>query len=126
MGDYGIKLSKEGFDVFTASVKDQAFNSSYNNFKILSEGAINVSVPSSGGAQHIITHNLGYTPAFVIYGELSSNAGSFLVGSTDPNGLGEGFQAKATTTQIIIDIDSNGVSGYTAELYYYIIADPGL
>lgn len=124
--DYGIKISKVGFDIRTCAVKDQSFNSSYNNFKIISEGAINVSVPTSGGAQYTITHSLGYVPGFIIYGELSSNAGSLLVGSNDPNGAGEGFQAKATTTTIVIDIDSNGVAGYTAELYYYIIADPAL
>ena len=45
MANYGIKISKAGYDVKTADVKDQIFNSSANSFKIAQEGDASVTVP---------------------------------------------------------------------------------
>lgn len=56
MADYGIKVSKEGFDVKTCNVEDLAFTSELNTLKAKSTGTL-----ASVGD---VTHGLGYLPIF--------------------------------------------------------------
>ena len=128
MGDYGLKISKAGFDVLTCAVKDQIFNSSYNNFKIVAEGLIALSVASGDVTKSTdITHGLGYTPGFMAFAQLSGDANvSYLLNSFDLfSGIGEGFTGFADGTKVRLTVDGTG-SAYTAQIYYYIIADPSL
>jgi hypothetical protein len=48
MGNWGIKVTKTGYDLGTASVQNQSLNSSKNTFKILKEGVASGTVTSSG------------------------------------------------------------------------------
>lgn len=68
MSDYGIKVSRTGFDVNTASDKQLAFSSQWPLLPIEAEGET-VLTPAPGGGfvlEDIYTHNLGYAPVFVI------------------------------------------------------------
>lgn len=65
---YGIKASRTGYDIATASDKQLAFTSDAPLLPIEAEGEITINAPSGGGivSQDIYTHNLGYTPVFII------------------------------------------------------------
>ncbi len=59
MSDYGIKMSKPGVDVKTASDKDLSWSSDFKTFKIYKI----VKFTSTGNK----THGLNYPPAFVAF-----------------------------------------------------------
>jgi hypothetical protein len=65
---YGIKISKEGYDVKTASGENLIYSSEFNNWKIVQSseltGEITLVIPASGASYYKdIVHNLGYPPA---------------------------------------------------------------
>lgn len=66
--DYGIKTSRIGFDVNTASDKQLAFSSSWPLLPIEAEGdeTILAEDPPAPTVQAIYTHNLGYVPVFIV------------------------------------------------------------
>lgn len=57
-GDYGVRVSKEGFDVKTCADKDCSITSKYGSGIIHKMGTYGVGT---------ITHNLGYVPQFFSY-----------------------------------------------------------
>ena len=81
MADFGIKISKAGFEVGTATAKDLAFSSQYNSLKISSVGSVNV----VGTGEVTVTHSLGYVPAFLSWVKINGgdNGGQVY---TIPNG----------------------------------------
>lgn len=66
--DYGIKTSRVGFDVHTASDKQLAFSSSWPLLPIEAEGDITLTPEAGGGwvTEDFHTHSLGYTPIFMV------------------------------------------------------------
>ena len=63
----GIKVSRTGYDVNTASDKQLAFSSEWPLLPIEAEGDITINVPGGGAGivtQTLYTHNLGYEPVF--------------------------------------------------------------
>lgn len=70
MSNYGLKASRIGFDVNTASDKQLAFSSEWPLLPIEAEGDVTIEVPAGGAGnvtQTIYTHNLGYPPVFYIH-----------------------------------------------------------
>lgn len=64
----GIKVSKPGVDVKTASDADLYFNSNQNTFKVVKTGEfILAHVASTELTEASISHGLGYTPAYLAY-----------------------------------------------------------
>jgi len=64
MADYGIKISKAGEDVTTATGDDLIFSSSYNTLKI--SGVYAKSITANNETKTETTaHGLGYKPAFL-------------------------------------------------------------
>lgn len=66
MGDFGLKISKPGFNVGTAGLGDLIMQSNYPILKVHSEGTGSIQVPNNGSTYNVTakTHNLGYTPLF--------------------------------------------------------------
>lgn len=63
--DFGIKLAQPGHDVTTAGDQELLFSSSWPVLKIIYEGVF--SGLSSDNPLILVSHNLGYVPAFVAY-----------------------------------------------------------
>lgn len=63
MADYGFKISKPGFDVLTASIKDLIMTSKANQYKIHLKGTVNF----TGAGTQNVAHGLAYTPAFIAF-----------------------------------------------------------
>jgi len=83
MGDYGIKISKPGYDVKTASPHQLVFSSKYQTLKIKQQGS--GTITDSGGRTHTIAHNLGYVPMFLVHTMIDEFFGSFY--GNDPSDL---------------------------------------
>jgi hypothetical protein len=66
MIDFGIKISRPGFDVNTATPEQLAFSSKYKTFKIHERGNGTVNSSVSSGLI-TIPHNLDYVPAFLVH-----------------------------------------------------------
>jgi hypothetical protein len=67
-GFYGLKVSKDTFDVYEADDDDLVFNSEQNVFKIVVSSTFNWQpVLSSNTASLTIAHNLGFTPIPLVY-----------------------------------------------------------
>lgn len=69
-GFYGLKVSKEGFDVYEAGDDDLVFNSNNNVFKIVSTGTATVTTTGAGLFTTEIAHGLSFVPiciGFAIY-----------------------------------------------------------
>lgn len=65
--DYGIKVSKEGFDVRTCADKDLLFSSAFPSLNILFEGVKIVNNIAFDPPEIIFSHNLGDFYAFAVY-----------------------------------------------------------
>jgi len=66
MGDYGLKVSRAGYNVSTATNKQLVFSSKFNTLKLYAQGS---GSQATGGGTVTIAHSLGYVPAFVVYSE---------------------------------------------------------
>jgi len=69
MGNFGLKVSQQGYDVKTCADKEMLLHSSFKHLKIYMEG----SFTGKTAGQTIATHNLGYVPIFLVYG-ISTNS----------------------------------------------------
>lgn len=69
MSDYGVKVSKTGVDVETASAADLIYSSKWSNFKIHSILSVSVTVTAVGGAINSATidNPIPYSPLFMAY-----------------------------------------------------------
>jgi len=75
MTDYGEKISRDGYDVKTATDKQLVLSSKFKTFTITLSGSSNVSISSGDYRNRVeITHGLGYIPAFSIYGKESTES----------------------------------------------------
>lgn len=81
--EIGLKVSKDSYDVKTATDDQLVFNSSQNVFKIVTTGTTSLTLPSltlssvgmqSSNVNITIAHNLGYVPAALVYsGDVATN-----------------------------------------------------
>lgn len=75
MSNYGIKISKVGFDIKTAGIANQMFNSEKNCLKIASTGT--ASSTASGSRTITVAHGLGLTPGFICLAELADDGKNY-------------------------------------------------
>ena len=76
MPNHGIKISKEGIDVKTASNLEIILSSQFNQYKIFAQGSFAVTVEAGqSGGYTVISHNLGYIPSCNVYMEATAGDG---------------------------------------------------
>ena len=63
MSDYGIKISRQGYDVKTCSDNQLLFSSSFVMPVVVAEG--NVAINPASNSFTAVTHNLGYVPVAI-------------------------------------------------------------
>jgi hypothetical protein len=93
-GFYGLKVSKEGFDVFTAADDELVFNSNQNVFKVVGQGTVEVTSSGVAATNYTIAHNLGFSPTVVAF-----------LNSVDIGGLANNIDIPLPTW---LDISVNG------------------
>jgi hypothetical protein len=106
--DYGLRVSQRGYDVKTAPDFKQLFSSSWPAFTILEEGSFSVTP-----GQTIVSHNLGYVPAFLLFHDATT--GFALGGANQAHGL-DGFNASgigmSDTNLIYSSLASGTINGH--------------
>jgi len=76
MADYGIKISKEGVDVKTATDEQLAFSSKYLVSKVVQNGTFSINVISPDtDYTTTIYHNLGYRPICIAFADTTPGGG---------------------------------------------------
>jgi len=118
MSDYGIKITKDGYDTSSASIPNQVLNSSYNSLKIVAEGQTTISVNGDNVDDTVtISHGRSNIPAFLAFAQLrGSSTVSYPLNSYD-------FKGVANSSNIVFTATDSGTA-YTATIYYYIFAEP--
>ena len=101
MANYGIKVSKEGFDVLTCTDDQLVFTSKLQTLKTYATGTINNLGITS------VSHGLGYKPAFLTTNKIDTGKYSL---ATDMYN-----QAGVTTSNLYL-----GFSWATNNMRYYI------
>lgn len=74
--DYGIKISKPGFDVKTCADKDLVFSSKFDTFRVHSTGVGSFTSDATNVKTATIAHSLGYVPAFMVFSEIHAGFGN--------------------------------------------------
>jgi hypothetical protein len=104
MKNYGIKISRKGYDVKTAPDDKLAFSSEYKGLRIALEGEEDL----VAGSNHIvITHDLGYKPFSIVSATETSIFNKTITLPVSYASLGiYGFFGwyRASTTELIVDI----------------------
>ena len=122
MTDYGIKISKNGYDISSATDDELVMSSKMPLYKVWGSGSAQLTTDAETGyAQTNITHNLGYHPAFIAFTSDPDTANvrrrmTYYVGSV-------GTFAWTTTTDLYLKVFWGGDGTKTYDLYYYIFYD---
>lgn len=124
MADYGIKITKDGYDVSTATLAQQTFNSEKNSLKIASEGS--TTSTASGQRTVTIAHGLSVVPGCLVFFQVSSN-GKWYPGFTteDASSYLVSVEPYTDSTNLNLRIDNANPGTTTVKVYYYIFVDPG-
>ena len=124
--DYGLKVSRPGYDVLTASDVQLAFSSKFNYFKIVTTGVVSLSVDSGAGFfTQNIAHGLSFVPVAFCYilatGGTAPNK-TYFVGQRISDGFGFSPLMFFTidSTNLIINIKRPNSGTTTWNLRYYI------
>ena len=71
--DYGLRISKDGYDVKTCTDEQCVLSSSFFNNIVHKKGTVN-SVVSPPGSATTVSHNLGYVPNFLAFIKYDGNS----------------------------------------------------
>ena len=137
MGDYGIKISKPGYDIKTTGLQNQVFNSSANSLKIWMTGSVNISVSEftgywgTGIGDVDIAHNLGYAPFYLCYFKLKHASKLWLQDSLDTSMLTGNFitgsaYSNSTNLHLHVGVNGDNLAAFTAVGYYLIFIDKAI
>jgi len=127
MADYGLKVSKSGEDVKTATGDDLVFSSAYNTPKIFMEGVGSVAVNDGADGTVEITHSLTYKPSYLVYmeGIADTNKVWFSHQPSDVTGEFAWSENMVDATKLYIKVSNDTGSNDTFYFYYYIFYDQG-
>lgn len=130
---FGIRVSKPGVDVNTATTKDLFMDTTYPILKIKQSGSGTLSITDGGTDSDTITHSLGYIPKVLVYGQyynVDSSAkvttyrrypiqqqivGTYLAEFT--------YTASTTTLVITGSFADESTNSVTIDYFYYIFYD---
>lgn len=118
--DYGIRISKDGFDVKTANILQQTFNSEKNCLKISAEGT---SSYTGTGGSITIAHGLGYIPAWLLWFEVDGS-GKWFGQYMNEHLSGKGVNVIPYTDGTNLVAEINMASSATVKIYYVLFVDP--
>ena len=128
MADFGMKVSKSGFDVKTSTGKNLVLNSAYNSPKIVQEGSTTITNGAPSTTSVTITHNLGYVPSYDLFFKPSGSTkwhahrGRY---NFDGNTFSDLVDWWAEVSSTTLTIYSTGTNVRTHNIYYMILADIG-
>lgn len=101
-GAYGLKVSKPGYDVTTAHYSDILFDSTTAFYRVRATYTFTI---ASGGAQQVVTHNIGSVPLVL-----------WSIGGTAFGTVNEGPPIFTTPTQLFVGKPTNN-SAYRIRIH---------
>lgn len=107
---YGIKISKPGYDVKTATDNQLVFSSKFDTFRVHSTGTGSFTADGTTKTA-TIAHSLGYTPAFMVFSEVHAGFGNPTTGDfyMAPHSPPASIGGSLVTDTIIASIDSSNL-----------------
>ena len=117
MGDYGIKVSKKGYDVDTANDQQLVITSKRNCLKVDEIATTTITTDGDGDGTRTIAHGLSFAP--VVIALLSYNSGWYLMPAL-PTGTGVA-NYYVNTTNIVFRL--SGFSAVTEYDIYYFLSE---
>ena len=130
MGDWGLKISKEGKDISSTEPRDFVFDSNNDqaNGMIVFRGSGTVTIAGSGSTQKTLVHSLGYIPIVMLYCELTPGSGNWVFGN-DVYGNWETAlqngpsQTYVDSTNFKFQLENLTGTTKVVSYYYYIFGD---
>lgn len=124
MSDWGIKITKSGYDVSTATILEQTFNSQKNSLKIALEGS--TTSTANGDRTVQITHGLSVVPSYLCFFQVNNSGKWYSSFETEiDTASGTFIEPYTDSTYLNIKITSQLPAGTTTvKIYYFIIVDP--
>lgn len=131
MGDYGIKIAKEGKSI-TGGDNGLIFHSQYPLLKIKGSGSGTITLSSGSGSKTIYSHSLGYKPMFYVWiNYVDINTGSEIeklrmCSWREYYGVQtwSRYYAYATTTTIELSVYTAYTGSETLDYIYVVFYDP--
>lgn len=121
MADWGIKVSKDGFNVGTADTIDLVYTSANNTGMVRSSGTLGITSSTTASVAGTATHNLGYLPGVLAFTYDGTN--SFNIPTDNFSGLGVtapwNMSWGTSTITFTVGIDSS-VKTYTIRYYLLV------
>jgi hypothetical protein len=120
--DFGIKISKSGYDAKTAELINQLFNSEKNCLKIVMSGsASDASIATTEVIE--VTHDLGYVPAFLVFFEADDNGRWYPAYTSDITNKYACVIARTDSTKLYNYFTFTDGGNKSLKIYYYLFID---
>lgn len=102
--DYGLKVSKPGYDVKTATPAQLVFSSKYPTLRVHTKGS--GTITHTGGRTVTIVHGLGYVPMFMVHGNIYGGSNFYQLPYVDSNNVSQAY-CYADSTNLYVRVDDN-------------------
>lgn len=115
--DYGIKITKDGYDITSTDIDHQSLNSEKNCLKISKTGTYTTTSIDSSPHDVSIAHGLPYTPGFMFWFQINNDGKYYFGTSSDKI-----YWNNVDDTNIYFTYD--GIStGQSIKLYYILFVE---
>lgn len=125
--DYGLKVSRDGFDVSTSDPRELVFSSKYQTLNIALSGTVS-RTQNGGSYTFTIAHALSFIPFVLIYFSTSAISGDWVFAPT--NGAFDNMNAdknqlissdiRVDATNLTITVSFANGSSETVTVRFYI------
>ena len=144
MGDYGIKVTRAGYDITSTEEREYVFWSKYQAVKIYSQGSGTVTIPSGSSTNDVsIAHGLSFIPMYLLFSQLMDASGKWFLNRTDEGGSSPGSDDQYVRggytfppyVEIGLYVDATNLhigygtydntENHDIDYYYYLFGDKG-
>ena len=127
MAEYGIKVSKPGFDVKDSLGEDLVLFSTYNSPKIIQEAVGTQSFTGTAFTSGTVNHNLGYVPGYDFWADPGANGSWFSQAGGQEVGPGTNltYYTEINSADLIVFGRVEGGGTINLVYHYLIYVDPG-
>ena len=131
MGDYGVRVSSPGKDVFNNGDVDMVFSTKFlNSMTLQTYGSVDVTTNDETGGTGIINHALGYVPFYsavaMVEGSAFRSVNVLAAYNKDFfTGYGYSLQSLVTKDNLYLYVQPDyGIGAKTIRFFYLIGRDP--
>jgi hypothetical protein len=121
MSNYGIKVSKDGYNISSVDPLELSFNSNINTLKVFSSGNISGTITTAGTIT--VSHNIGYVPGYMVWYEVGNSGKLFFTESIEHlSGKNTYVTCSVGSANLNSIISLTGTD--TIKIYYVLFTDP--